>query len=151
MRSEYKVRVSVGVVSGVPQDSVLESMLFILHTSELFHIVENHTVGYADDTMIYTVITRPLSCSRVIKSLNQDLKAIYSWCLKRQVRLNLKRLSICWLAGLKLMLRNGLRILRNGLRILGATFDSKLKFQTHLRDVFSKAARSLSVLRRQEG
>ena len=29
------------------------------------------------------------------------------------------------------------------LRILGATFDSKLTFETHLRKVVSKAARSL--------
>ena len=71
MRSEYKVSVSVGVVAGVPQDSVLEPLLFILYTSELFHIVENYAVDYANDTTIYTVITKPLSCSQGMKSLNR--------------------------------------------------------------------------------
>ena len=33
------------------------------------------------------------------------------------------------------------------LRILGVTFDTKLKFDTHLREVVSKAARSLAVVR----
>ena len=34
------------------------------------------------------------------------------------------------------------------LLIFGVTFDSKWKFETHLREVVSKAARSLGVLRR---
>ena len=34
-----------------------------------------------------------------------------------------------------------------GPRILGATFDSKLTFETHLREVISKAARNLWVVR----
>ena len=33
------------------------------------------------------------------------------------------------------------------LRILGMTFDSKLTFETHVREVASKAARSLGVVR----
>ena len=34
------------------------------------------------------------------------------------------------------------------LRILGVTLDSKLRFETHLREVVSKAARSLEAVRR---
>ena len=36
-------------VSGVPQRSVLGSLLFLLYTSELFSILENKQIGYADD------------------------------------------------------------------------------------------------------
>ena len=39
-----KVRVSVIVVSGVTQSSVLGLLLFIWYTSGLFHIVGNHIV-----------------------------------------------------------------------------------------------------------
>ena len=35
---------SVDDVLGVPQGRVLEQLLFIMYTSELFHIVENHMV-----------------------------------------------------------------------------------------------------------
>ena len=73
---------SVGVILRMVQDSVLGSLLFILHTSELFHLVENQIVGYADDTRIYAFIPRPLSSSQVMESLNRDLAAINSWCLK---------------------------------------------------------------------
>ena len=78
-------------VSGVPQGSVLGPLLLILYTSELFHISTNHNVGYADNTMIYTVIPRQLFRSQVMESLNRDLAAINSWCLKWHMRLNSKK------------------------------------------------------------
>ena len=80
VRLNGNLNTSVGMVSGVPQGSVLEPLLFILRTSEIFHFVENHIVGYADDTTIYAVIPRLLSRPQVIESLNQDLAANDSWC-----------------------------------------------------------------------
>ena len=40
----------VNVVSGVPQGSVFCPLLFLLYTSELFSILENKLIGYADDS-----------------------------------------------------------------------------------------------------
>ena len=53
-----KGSVPVDVVLGEAQSSVLEPLLFILYISELFHIVENYMVGYANDITICTVIPR---------------------------------------------------------------------------------------------
>ena len=52
---DSKVSVSVDVVSEVLQGSVLGPLLIILYTSELFQIIENHMVGYAEDTKICAV------------------------------------------------------------------------------------------------
>ena len=85
VRLEGNVRAPVDVVSSVPQDSVLEPLLFYLFTlyiSELFHTVGNHFVDYANNTTISTVIPRPLSRRQVVEALNGDLVAIHCWCLK---------------------------------------------------------------------
>ena len=46
----------VDVVSGVPQGSVLGSLLFLMFTSVLFFILENKLIGYADDSTLMTVV-----------------------------------------------------------------------------------------------
>ena len=74
-RLNSKPSASVDGASGVFQDIVLGLLLFILYTSELFHPVGNHNVGYANDATIYAVISQPLSRPQVMESLNQDLTA----------------------------------------------------------------------------
>ena len=88
-----KVSVLVDVVSSEPQGSVLWPILFILYTSELFRIVGNPIEGYADDTKIYVVITRSISCSQVMSSPKQDMAAIITWCLKWHMRLNPEKIT----------------------------------------------------------
>ena len=57
----------VNVVSGVLQGSVLGPLLFLLYTSELFSILENKLIGYADDSTFMSVVPSPgASNSRVI-------------------------------------------------------------------------------------
>ena len=58
----------VNNVSGVPQDSVLGPLLFLLYTSELFSILENKLIGYADDSTFYgcCAIPRRQSCSSIV-------------------------------------------------------------------------------------
>ena len=91
VRMDGKICASIDVVSGVTQSKNLRPLLFILYTSELINIVGNHIVGYADDTTIYAVISKPLSCHQVLESINQDLAAINSWRLKWNMRLNSKK------------------------------------------------------------
>ena len=63
----------------------------MLYTSEILRIVGNNIVEYADDTTIFAVIRRPILRFQVIESLNQELAAVYFWCLKWHMRLNFKK------------------------------------------------------------
>ena len=46
-------------VSELPQSSVFGQILFLLLTSELFFILENKLIGYADDSTLMAVVPSP--------------------------------------------------------------------------------------------
>ena len=60
------------VLSGVPQGSALDPLLFLLYTSEIFSILENKLIGYADDSTFMAVVPSPCVWVTVVKSLIRD-------------------------------------------------------------------------------
>ena len=111
-------------------------------------------MGYADDTTIYAVIPRLLSCHQVVESLIQDLVAINSWCIKWNMEFNPKKTKPMTLSQCRtsvpgygdFTLRGANLEELKSLRIYGVSLDSKLMFETHFREVVSKTARSLGVV-----
>ena len=63
----------VNVVSGVPQSSVLGMLLFLLYTLELFSILENKLICYADHSTLIAVVPSPGVGVTVAKSLSLDI------------------------------------------------------------------------------
>ena len=66
----------VNVVSAVPQGSVLGLLLFLQYTSELFSILENKLIGFADDSTLMAVVPSPGARVTVAESLNRDLVGV---------------------------------------------------------------------------
>ena len=138
VRLDGEVSASIDVVSGVLQSTILRPLLFILYVSELFYIVGNHIVGYAGDTTNYAVISRLLLLPQAMESLNHNLAAINSWCLKFtcDIRLSPKKTKfmIVGRSG-NLSVGGGELEEVKSLRILGVTLDFMLTFEIHLREV----------------
>ena len=70
----------VKVVSVVQQSSVLGPLLFRLYTSELFTILGNKLIGYADDSTLRAAVPSPGFRVRAAESLSSDLVKVSEWC-----------------------------------------------------------------------
>ena len=68
------------IVSGVPRGRVLGPLLYLLYTSELFSILENKLIGYADDSTLMAVVPSPGARVAAAESRNRDLVRVNAWC-----------------------------------------------------------------------
>ena len=142
----------VNVVSGVPQGSVLGPLLFLLYTSELFSILENKLIGYADDSNLMAVVPSPGVRVAVAESLNRDLDRVSEWCYLWGMKLNASKTKtkVAHNASQSPPLTIGGTVLKESddLDILGMTFDSRITFEKHLRSVSRAASQRLGILRK---
>ena len=70
----------VNVVFGVPHASVLAPLLPLLFRSELFPILKNKLIGYADDFTLIAVVLSTGVRVTAAESLNRDLFKVSEWC-----------------------------------------------------------------------
>ena len=146
----------VNVVSGVPQGSVLGPILFVIYTADLFDVVENKLINYADDSTLFATVDKPSSRGSVALSLNRDLARISDWCEQWMMKLNpIKTKTLIVSRSRTLMPAHGVLELNgvalsvsDSLVILGVTLDSKMTFEQHISNVVSSAARSMGIVRR---
>ena len=146
------------VHSGVPQGSVLGPLLFILYTSDMWFDITNKILAYADDTSLYAHIPSPAMRLDVANSLNEDLSKIQSWCLQWGMKLNPSKSKEMLVSRSRTRFPEHPNLSINGalinqvhqLKLLGVTLDSKLTFETHLRDMSRSISQKLGILRKSK-
>ena len=129
-------------------------LLFLLYTSELFSILENKLIGYADDSILMAVV--PSSGVRVIvaESPIRDHGRVSELCDLWGMKLNASVTKTMIVSRLRTMhpqsppLTIGRTVLKESddLVVLGVTVDSKLTFEKHLRLVSRAASQTLGIL-----
>ena len=128
------------IVSGVPQGSVFCLLLFLLYTSELFSILENNLIGFADNSTLMAVVPSPGVIVAVAESLSRDLVKVNEWCDLWRMKLKASKTKIMVVSRSRAMhpqspiLTIGRTVLKESadLVFLGVTFNSKMTFEKHL-------------------
>ena len=81
---------SPAVTCGVPQESVLGSVLFLLYTADVLNFVRRHRMGghsYADDTQVYSHFSCNM-CNASVLSMVACIGEINSWMTSNRLNLN---------------------------------------------------------------
>ena len=77
-------------ISGVPQGSVLSSILFLLYMNDPPQVIKNSKIClFADDVKLYTSI----NSLQDKQNLQNDINALVDWCRSWNLKLNLKKFS----------------------------------------------------------
>ena len=84
----------VNVVSEVLQGSAFGLLLYLLYTFELFSILENMLMGYADDSTSMAVVPSPGIRVTVAEPLICDLGIVSEWCDLWGMKLNVSKTKI---------------------------------------------------------
>ena len=76
------------VLSGVPQGTVLEPLLFLIMLADINKdISKSNLISFADDTQIYTKIDDVTDCN----TLQQDLNHVYDWASANNMFFNAQK------------------------------------------------------------
>ena len=147
----------VPIIAGMPQGCVLGPLLFILHTSEMFELVENRLFPHADDSTLLAVVRKP-AYRRAVAAyiyLYRDLDRIHEWFNPWCMILNRNKtkalvVSRSWTVshphGDYVVSGVSIRASSN-LDILGVKFDSRLTFEDHVRGIVSRVSQIIGILR----
>ena len=147
---EGKTSSPLPVTSGVPQGTVLGPLLFLLYINDLSDNLQSTVKLFADDALLYGVITSDSDCDR----LQDDLHKLEQWQNLWQMEFNPSKCKILCISNKKHPPQK--RYLFCGVELdqveemsyLGITFTSKLKWNHHISSVASKATKVLGVMRR---
>ena len=138
------------VVSGVPQGTVLGPLLFSLHINDIMSDIESEIRLFADDCVCY----REIKDIEDTLKLQKDIDRLGIWARKWGMRFQPVKCNMMQLTNKhnKIQASYTLEgtVLENvdSIKYLGVTITSDLKWNSHIRNVCSKANRTLGFLRR---
>ena len=72
----------------VPQDSVLGPLLFILYTCDMCSGLENRSVAFGIDAILFESAPSPHMRPAIAELLNRDLAKISDWCKLWSMKMN---------------------------------------------------------------
>ena len=141
------------VLSGVPQDSILGSLLVILYINDLPSAVSSSMKIFADDVAMYCPVHSADDCKAFQHDLKLDL--VSTWCSKWQMSLNVSKCELLCISNIKrspvqpdYYINNCHLQWVSSVKYLGIVVDSKLSWNDHISHISSKVSKILNLLHR---
>ncbi|MEM7106546.1 MAG: reverse transcriptase family protein [Bacteroidota bacterium] len=131
-----------GVVSGVPQGSVLGPLLFLLYINDIVGVCKNSNVKlFADDSKVYFKCKDHSDYVR----LHSDVESVLKWMDANQLSVAVEKCSVLHVGGSAVNPSRSYQV--NGIDIppvnqikdLGVKISSDLKFSSHCTELATKA------------
>ena len=137
------------VKSGVPQGTVLGPLMFLIYINDIGKNLSCCLRLFADDCLLYHVITSEEDCAK----LQRDLNIIYKWSCTWQMKFNLSKCVTlkCYRSSSPIEIDYFINDhkLENVKHhpYLGITLDQTISFIPHLNNITSKTTRVLNFIK----
>jgi hypothetical protein len=135
--------------SGVPQESVLGPILFLVYINDLPESITSQVRLFADDTAVYLTVN-----DKDETTLQTDLDKLQEWSLKWDMSFNPAKCQVVQVTKSKsphptaYMLQGQTLSTLSSARYLGVDLSNNLSWNTHTDRVATSANRTLGFLRR---
>lgn len=138
--------------SSVPQGSILSPLLFAIFINDLPPLIKSKILLFADDLKIFLRV----DCLEDARQLQRDIDVIIEWCAHNNLRLNINKCNlISFTRRHQVTFQyfnyniNDISLSREtSMKDLGITFDQKLTFDAHIKNITNKAFRTLGFISR---
>ena len=134
---------------GVPQGSVLGSLLFLAYINDLPNVSSIlHSVLFADDTCF---VLSGINSSNLIESFNRELEKVGRWLIGNRLSLNFTKTVAINFSKRKSVISN-IKIENHDIcfvdctKYLGVFIDRNLTFTRHIDHICNKISKSIGVM-----